>query len=71
MGTARSEIDNTAILIKLLGNNPGDYLRIAATPSEEDISLLGPDIIVQLKRKLKVMNAHWEDYKRIFTIPNL
>jgi hypothetical protein len=71
MGTARSEIDNTAILIKLLGNDPGKYLRIATSPTEEDISLLGPDIINQLRIKLEVMNSHWEDYKRIFSTPNL
>lgn len=66
METARAEIDNTAGLIELLGANPGQYLVLAPTPQEEDIRLLGPDITAQLRRKLAVMNAHWEDYERLF-----
>jgi len=71
MATARREIDNTVELIELLQDNPAGYLRMAATPAEEDISLLGPNFISQLQLKLKIMNAHWEDYKRMFSTPNL
>jgi hypothetical protein len=66
MEVARAEIDNVAVLIGLLGENPGDYLVLAPTTDEEDIRLLGPDIIAQLRKKLEVMNAHWEDYERLF-----
>lgn len=66
MESARAEIDNTAVLIELLGANPGEYLVLAAKKEEEDIRLLGPDLIAQLRRKLEVMNAHWEDYERLF-----
>jgi hypothetical protein len=66
METARAEIDNTAVLIDLLGENPGQYLVLAPTKEEEDIRLLGPDIVEQLRKKLQVMNAHWEDYERLF-----
>lgn len=66
METARAEIDNAAVLIDLLGDNPGNYLVLAPTKEEEDIRLLGPDIVAQLRRKLQVMNAHWEDYERLF-----
>ncbi len=66
METARGEIDNAAILIGLLGEKPGDYLVLAPTKNEEDIRLLGPDIIAQLRKKIQVMNAHWEDYERLF-----
>ena len=71
MATARREIDNTVELIELLQDSPAGYLRMAATPAEEDISLLGPNFISQLQLKLKIMNAHWEDYKRMFSTPNL
>jgi hypothetical protein len=55
-----------AVLIGLLGENPGEYLVLAPTKEEEDIRLLGPDIVAQLRKKLQVMNAHWEDYERLF-----
>ncbi|MDR1012159.1 MAG: hypothetical protein LBM04_13715 [Opitutaceae bacterium] len=70
METAREEIDNTAILIEYLGKNPGEFLLIAKNKEETDIMLLGPDIINELHTKLKIMNSKWEDYKRLFTIPN-
>jgi hypothetical protein len=66
MESARAEIDNTAVLIGLLGENPGEYLVLAPTKQEEDIRLHGPDIISQLQKKLQVMNAHWEDSERLF-----
>ncbi|MDR2675889.1 MAG: hypothetical protein LBC18_13745 [Opitutaceae bacterium] len=70
METAREEIDNTALLIGYLGENPGEFLLMAASKEETDIMLLGPDIIKELQTKLKIMNSKWEDYKRVFTIPN-
>lgn len=71
METARAEIDNTALLMQLLGDQPADYLLLAEKPEEEDIRRLGPGILGQLQRKLDLMNARWEDYKRVFTTPNL
>lgn len=67
METARGEIDNMATLIELLGDRPGDFLVLAPTPQEEDIRLLGPDLADQVRRKLKIMNAHWEDYEKLFS----
>ena len=66
METARAEIDNVATLIDLLGANPGEYLNLAPTKAEEDIRRLPPDVVDQLRRKLAIMNAHWEDYERLF-----
>ena len=68
--TARAELDNTAVLMNLLRSDPNEFLRLAATKEEEDIRLLGRDILDQLQKKLNLMNARWEDYKRVFTIPN-
>ena len=68
--TARAEIDNTAVLIDLLKPGPGSLIQLAATKTEEDIRVLGPDLVEQLQKKIALMNAHWQDYNRIFTSPN-
>lgn len=66
---ARTEIDNAAALRKLLLAHP-DLLDHAATPAEEDITLLGPDLPAQLQTKINVMNDHWKDYDQLTTVPN-
>jgi hypothetical protein len=66
---ARNEIDNSVAMIELLKKSP-DLVNTAASADEEDIMLLGPDVSGQLKSKIDIMNAHWEDYKRITTTPN-
>jgi hypothetical protein len=66
---ARNEIDNSAAIIELLRKQP-DILYTAKTSDEEDIMLLGSDLPAQLKTKMDIMNAHWEDYKRLTTAPN-
>lgn len=71
METARSEIDNTALLMQLLGNNPEQYMEIAPTKKQEDIKKYGPDIIKEMQLKINIMNNQWEDYERMFTTPNL
>jgi hypothetical protein len=70
MQTARSEIDNTIRLMRLLESTREPLLDTAPVPEEETIMRLGPDLAAKLKRKIDIMNAHWEDYKRWFTTPN-
>ena len=70
MRLARNEIDNAMRLRQLLLSAKGPLLDLAPTPAEETIRRLGPDLPAQLKRKMDIMNAHWEDYKRLFTTPN-
>jgi hypothetical protein len=67
---ARTEIDNTVHMLNLMAASPAPLLDLAPTPDEETIVRLGPDLIQQLKRKIETMNAHWEDYGRLFTEPN-
>lgn len=67
---AREEVDNTVRLLKLLQSTPQPILDLAAVPEEETIMHLGPDLPAQLKRKIDLMNAHWQDYDRLFTAPN-
>ena len=70
MGLARNEIDNAMRLRQLLLSAKGPLLDLAPTPAEETSRRLGPDLAAQLKLKMDIMNAHWEDYKRLFTTPN-
>lgn len=71
--TARNEIDNTARLIRLFESVQPNSLIIdhAKTAEEEYVRLLGTDLIGQLRRKIRTMNAHWQDYNRIFAVQNL
>ena len=71
METAKAEIDNIITLIELLGSNPGTFLNLAPSKADEDIRLLPPDVTDQLRRKIEIMNAHWEDYERVFINPKL
>jgi len=70
INTARAEIDNAAVLIDILQSSSEPILDMAPTKEEETIRLLGPDLVQQLHKKINIMNAHWEDYKRIFNTPN-
>jgi hypothetical protein len=70
METARKEIDTMVSLKRLLDSTKEPLLDLAATPEEETIMRLGPNVAAQLKHKIDVMNAHWRDYDRLFTSPN-
>lgn len=70
METARKEIDTAINLRRLLESTKEPILDLAGTPAEESIMRLGPEIAAQLKHKIDVMNAHWRDYDRLFTVPN-
>jgi len=49
----------------------GPLLDLAPAPAKETSRRLGPDLPAQRKLKVDIMNARWEDYKRLFTTPNL
>lgn len=63
---ARREMDNSIVLADLLGSTQGVLIETAKTPQEESIRVLGPDLASQLRRKVKIMVSHWEDYERLF-----
>ncbi len=67
---ARNEIDNAMRLRQLLLTAKGPLLDLAPGEDEETSRRLGPGLADQLKRKMEIMNAHWEDYQRLFTVPN-
>jgi len=70
MDLARREIDNTVRLRRLLQSTPQPLLDLAPSAEEETIMRLGPDLVAQIQRKIDLMNAHWMDYDRLFTVPN-
>ena len=70
MRLARHEIDNAVRLRQLLLSAQGPLLDLAPVSAEETIRRLGPDLPAQLKRKIDIMNAHWNDYQLLFTAPN-
>jgi hypothetical protein len=57
-------------LRQLLLSAKGPLLDLAPTAAEETSRKLGPGLAAQLKSKMDIMNAHWEDYKLLFTSPN-
>jgi hypothetical protein len=71
METARREIDNTVHLMQLIRESDEPIIDTAPTEGEEYVMRLGPDLLSQLQTKIDTMNAHWTDYDRIFTKPNL
>jgi hypothetical protein len=70
METARKEIDTMIALKSLLDSTKEQILDLAPTAEGESIQRLGPNVPVQLKRKIDIMNAHWRDYDKLFTVPN-
>ena len=70
METARKEIDTMVNLNRLLESTKEPILDLAPTPEEETIMRLGPNLASQIKHKIDIMNAHWRDYDRLFTLPN-
>ena len=70
MRLARNEIDNALLLRQLLQSSKEPLLDLAPSEEEETSRKLGSGLPTQLKRKIDVMNAHWEDYKRLLTSPN-
>src|SRR5580658_517258 len=70
MELARREIDTMVDLNRLLQSTREPILDLAPTASEETIMRLGPDTSTAIKHKIDVMNAHWRDYDRLFTMPN-
>jgi hypothetical protein len=70
MRIARNEIDNAVSLRKILESSKIPLIQEAILPKYETIMMLGPNLTSQLKRKIDIMNAHWEDYKKLYTSPN-
>ncbi len=60
-----ADLANTRELIELLESTAIPVLEMAATPSEEDVFTLGPDLVGQLRNKIRITQAHFEDHRRL------
>jgi hypothetical protein len=65
----RDELDNTLEMIGLLENGGMDLICYAKAPFPEDTFILGANLIDQLKKKQKIMLAHWTDIEGYLTTP--
>lgn len=70
LNTARAEIDNSLYLKQLIESTDSPLIDIAPDARNENVLRFGPDFTQQLKLKTDIMNAHWQDYKRLFETPN-
>jgi len=65
----RDELDNTQDMIDILEDGGMEMICYAKPPFPEDTFILGPDLIDQLKKKRKIMLAHWTDIEGYLTTP--
>ena len=70
LNLARAEIDNSLYLKQLIESTDSPLIDIAPDTRNENVLRFGPDFTQQLKLKTDIMNAHWQDYKRLFETPN-
>jgi hypothetical protein len=65
----RDEFDNTNELRAMLENGGLELVARARNAWQEDVFLLGPDILGALRRKADIMRNHWLDGQRYLTPP--
>jgi hypothetical protein len=66
----RDELDNTNELISILENGGMALLCLAPDARHEDVFLLGPDLIEQLKTKTRIMREHWLNVEQWLAPPH-
>jgi len=66
----RDELDNANELIGLLENGGLELAAMAEDPRYEDTFLLGPDLLQQLKSKVRIMREHWLDVQDYLAPPH-
>jgi hypothetical protein len=66
----RVEIDNTLRIIELIEGRVDQMLITAPTEELEDIFLLSPRLVDQLRKKIDIILDHQLDGKRLFVSPN-
>jgi len=63
---ARSELDNALALAELVEESPEPVLAMAASMEEEDALAFAPNLAEQLRRKARIMMAHWPLYNELY-----
>jgi len=62
----RREIDNTIELINILENSANPIFSLSTDKHDEDVGTLGCDIVDQLKKKIRIMEDHRDDFNRLY-----
>ena len=62
----RQEIDNSLELIDILQKAEQPLIAQAASKEFENVMLLGPDLVDQLKKKINIMEDHRRDFERLY-----
>ena len=62
----RHDVDNTLELANLLESGKEVLVLTAPTAAEEDIFLLGPDLVQQLRKKAAITLKHQLELYRLF-----
>ena len=62
----RSEIDNTLRMIDILEKAEQPVIHQAENKEFENVMLLGPDLVDQLKKKIGIMEDHRRDFERLY-----
>src|SRR5207247_1188980 len=65
----RDELDNTTDLIRLLEGGGMRQILTATDPADEDPFFLSPDLINQLKQKMRIMRRRWLDAEQYLATP--
>lgn len=63
---AREELDNTQELIDIIESQGEPIIVQARNGDEENVFMLGPDLIGDLRRKMNLMLDHWHEYEMLF-----
>ncbi|KPL01756.1 MAG: hypothetical protein AMK75_03985 [Planctomycetes bacterium SM23_65] len=66
----RDEFDNASELIALLEERGLDQLCHARDTRHQDTFVLGPDVLGDLKKKVRIMRDHWLDVERYLAPPH-
>ena len=66
MELIRSEVDNTIKLIDVLEKAEQPVIHQAVSKEFENVMLLGPDLVEQLKKKINIMEDHRRDIERLY-----
>jgi hypothetical protein len=67
----RAELDNTQNLIDLIEGREEDVFVVGEREEDEDIFMLSPALVGQLRRKMEIMLEHWLDVDLVLRRPNL
>ena len=66
----RAEVDNAQDLIDVIEGSPVPVIEMADDPAEEDTFTFGPDLVDQIRHKIRITMAHWLDFDRLYPRPN-